>query len=436
MSISWEFTAYDGTTTYDFTDRLQGFDVKQKCGPAMLGRGSAVFTLKNYDGALTPNGSGTYAGLQWPEFVLKLEVTGSTRVSNVFVGFMADFQLQDNGNYSTVTLTALDPYAIIGRSIVEEGFVSPSGSGFRSPAETIEYLINNGAKPKSVNGVKMPKIGQTDAEAQINDRSLTAATVFYTNAQAQGKIEERIANGILPATMGVMWPTGYSISAGTVYWEAECVGEGLSADTLDFTLTESPTGAALELTLEQLESGHNVPEITNAVNITVQQASIGVAYANYETRDDTSAGKYGERAASWPNHFEARTEGTTGSSPFPVVIDLQPYVDGIVNRFSDYRFQSRRARTKQSMVGSTSQNEQAWAYMLDVRYGQWAPVTTIYTPTGASTPNTDIGVIAGRRIQGTPSDVVLTVDLLPAQDYQSFVLDSDTLGVLDTNRLG
>lgn len=435
MSISWEFTAYDGTTTYDFTDRLQGFDVKQTCGPAMLGRGSAVFTLENYDGALTPNGAGTYAGLEWPELVLKLEVTGSTRVSNVFVGFMADFQLQDNGNYSTVTLTALDPYAIIGRSIIEEGYVSPSGSSFRDPAYTIERLINVGAKFKTVNGVKMPKIGQTNAEAQVNDRSLTPATVFYTKDQAAGKIEERIANGILPATMGVIWPTGYSISAGTVYWEAECVGEGLSADTLDFTLTESPTGAALELTLERLESGHNVPEITNSVNITVQQ-QFGVVYANYEQRDDTSAGKYGERAASWPNHFQARTEGTTGFLPTPLVIDLQPYVDGIVNRFSEYRFQSRVARTKQSMVGGTSTNEQAWAYLLDIRYGQWSPVTTIYTPTGAGTPNTDVGVIAGRRIQGTPSDVVLTLELLPAQDYQSFVLNSSTLGVLDTNRLG
>jgi len=45
-------------------------------------------------------------------------------------------------------------------------------------------------------------------------------------------------------------------------------------------------------------------------------------------------------------------------------------------------------------------------------------------------------VISGRTIKATPGNTTITLDLLPAQDYQSFVLDSSTLGVLDTNRLG
>ena len=74
--------------------------------------------------------------------------------------------------------------------------------------------------------------------------------------------------------------------------------------------------------------------------------------------------------------------------------------------------------------------------LCDLLYGQWVPALVKYTPTGNSTQITDPVVITGRNIQGTPDDLRIQVMFRSAQDYQSFVLDSSVLGVLDQNRLG
>jgi hypothetical protein len=441
VSITWALTVFDpdAASTYNFTDRLQGFDVKQMAHPARLGTGEAIFRLRNFDGALTPNGSGTYAGVDWGSSVFKLAMNTSTDYHEVFEGFAADFIVTDDGVTSFIDFVCDDPYAIVGRGLNETAFVTASGSGFRPIPETIQNLINLGALFKSVNGIKLPKLNQTSAEAEVIDVSLMEPTVNYARHNAEGRVGERIANGMLPATAGVIWPGTYRTSGGVVYWRSYCVGEGLSADTTDatrieHTLTETLTGAAAEAVLDTLQTGHNLGEITNSVNITVQ-AGIEVLGAKYESRNDSSAEKYGERGANWPNHMQARTRGTTGGLPNPIPIDLEPYAQALTNRFSEYRYTARTASTKQSQ-NTTANAEAEFGYLCDIRYGIWAPCSVKYTPTGAAAQVTDVTVITRRRLRGTPSDVTVELELLPAIDYQSLVLNSDMLGTLDYNRLG
>jgi len=45
-------------------------------------------------------------------------------------------------------------------------------------------------------------------------------------------------------------------------------------------------------------------------------------------------------------------------------------------------------------------------------------------------------LIYSRQIRATASGTSIVLDLLSADDYQSFTLDSTVLGVLDENRLG
>lgn len=441
--MSWQFTVFDpdAFSTYDFTDRLQGFDVNQMVRPAELGRGEATFRLSNFDGALTPNGGGSYANVDWGKTVSKLLIKPPYGNHTVFLGMLADFRIKDDGVSSFVDLLCDDPYAIIGRGLVESGGYSGTAY-FGDIPDTAEKIINLGATPKTANGVKLPTLGLSGAEAEVIDVGLTPATVFYTRYNCDGRVSERIANGLLPATAGVMWPGDAISLSGYTYWQAYCVGEGLSADTdsgsgrIEYTLTENPTGAAQELTLDTLQTGHNLAEITNAVAIEIQELT-NITAAEYESRNDTSAEQYGQRSANWTNHFEGRRPSGNDPQPGadPTAIDMTEYADALTNRFSEYRYTAQTATTRQSQ--NTSSNAKiAFGNLCDIRWGQWAPVTVKYTPTGASSQINDVCVITRRRIKGTPSDVVVQLELLPAVDYQSLVLDSDMLGTLNENRLG
>ena len=47
----------------DLTDRTAGFSVEQTLRRGAMGTGRAFLTLYNNDGALTPNGGGTFSNL-------------------------------------------------------------------------------------------------------------------------------------------------------------------------------------------------------------------------------------------------------------------------------------------------------------------------------------------------------------------------------------
>ena len=440
---SWQFTIYDpqAATNYDFTDRLQGFDITQTVHPARLGRGEALFRLSNFDGDLTPNAGGTYGNVDWARAAFKLSLNPPYGNHTVFVGLAADFTVTDNGVASYVDFMCDDPYAVIGRGLIESGGYLGTAY-FGDIPDTAEKIINLGATPKTANGVKMPTLGLSGAEAEVIDVSLTPATVFYTRYNCDGRVSERIANGLLPATAGVFWPGDALLLSGTTYWQAYCVGEGLSADTdsgsgrIEYTLTENPTGATHELALDTLRTGHNLGEITNAVEIKVQEL-LSIAADEYQSLNTTSADQYGERGAVWPNHFEGRRPSGNDPQPGPdpTAIDMTEYADALTNRFSEYRYTAQTATTRQTL--NTSSNAKiAFGNLCDIRWGQWAPMTVKYTPTGAASQISDVCVIGRRRLRGTPSDVTVELGLLPAIDYQSLVLDSDMLGTLNESRLG
>ena len=110
--------------------------------------------------------------------------------------------------------------------------------------------------------------------------------------------------------------------------------------------------------------------------------------------------------------------------------DTQRMADNIVERFSNIHFQARKISVQSATLADTnSGSKEELAQLLDVRYGLWQNATVTYTPTAGSQV-TDNCVISGRTIQAVPGRTTITLNLLPAEDYQSFVLDSNLLGVL------
>ena len=78
---------------------------------------------------------------------------------------------------------------------------------------------------------------------------------------------------------------------------------------------------------------------------------------------------------------------------------------------------------------------QSLANLLDIQSGLWNTAAVEYTPTGSAGQVTDNCLMFGRTINATPSDTTITVEFVPAANYQYFTLNSDVLGVLDQNRL-
>jgi len=60
----------------------------------------------------------------------------------------------------------------------------------------------------------------------------------------------------------------------------------------------------------------------------------------------------------------------------------------------------------------------------------------VYRVPGASSDTTVVVVPEGIQVTGTPDQTRLTIYFSPATFYQYFTLDSSTLGILDTSRLG
>jgi hypothetical protein len=105
--------------------------------------------------------------------------------------------------------------------------------------------------------------------------------------------------------------------------------------------------------------------------------------------------------------------------------------DWIVNNFSNpsaLRFRCSLNDTSQNSTALTSWMSQCW--------GTVNRVTTFnYQVPGGSLTSISL-VMEGFSVNITPDQTRFVLDFSPLQYYQFFTLDSSTLGILDTSRLG
>jgi len=104
----------------DFTSRTLGVSIDQQVDVNVIGRGVATITLLNKDGALTPGGGGTYSSTDWFSNFVRITALTNTGGANdstiVFCGLVDNFELSDDGVFSTVTFTAIDGLAVAGKT--------------------------------------------------------------------------------------------------------------------------------------------------------------------------------------------------------------------------------------------------------------------------------------------------------------------------------
>ena len=306
-----------------------------------------------------------------------------TAISGAYdVGFWVDeIQCQDypgGTGFSTATIVCSDGMVRLGRRLLNNQALTLAYSGEQA--------------------VQMSDVAQSPGITRLGTgQSLVSATT-YTGAPMQR------LNQLVNTERGVMRCRGYevlfvardqlnyygaslpSISFGRTagatqigYQQFSRIGLGLNFMN---TVAVTPTGGA-----EQLS--------TNTASVT----AYGSAYYSLQTEDSTNAQGLG--LANWLSNSQA-----------------DPSAERYEIQFSD------RSQTENLMTRLLPTLIQPYIYDLSYRI-----------PGAGSNTNTK-AVMEGFTIDISQSDSTFSISLSPATYYQFFTLDSATLGILDTSRLG
>lgn len=426
MALEITYTIEIGTpySAVDFTDRTLGFSLKQAAPMSDLSPSSASLTLQNYDGELTPGGTGTYASTDWfaqAIFISATIVGTNTLTAELFHGFITDFVVDDNGTESVIKIRCDDAMMFLGTGSPDKGFGGNTD---------FEDAIRNAIGTASGVG-ELPRLGGTNLTQYYQQAVLgfePVTTVDESNSVA-GTIADHLRVSVLPSYPSAVWMALIRDNAGTtVFCEHYDIGSTLTRPTSgtfyetrrEIELNDAQhIGTRGEIKFETLVRGFNNNELVNRVAVTT------TATGNPSTATNgASSDLYGQKQL---------TLTATVNKTDALAADAAA---NFLNRQSTSRYAGQKVTTSTALIEQMNADADYTAlYMFDVRTCFWNLAKLTFTPTGGNEIE-EISVIVGRTIKATPGNTTITLDLLPAQDYQSFVLDSSTLGVLDTNRLG
>jgi hypothetical protein len=428
----WRIDLVDATTTTNLTSYAQGFQISCNINIGRFTQTQIVLTLDNDSGDFTPaegGGSGTFANTDWLSKAIQITPSNDS-TAIVAHGFVSNIDIQDNGTNSTVnmtcrdwvTLSSSDPFSVSG-STLQFNYVDGVNTALGPFGAAL--LGNNG---------QLPKYGQPtwDIVPDFVDYSETSTTSYPAVLQVADATNVTTLDLLNQVMFGgypsVFVPTHVVGNSGDIEYKGFAVCRHLTRSSTyrqTFSFSENATGTTLAF--DRVIAGFNHDELTNKATI---ESGISGVTSQSSTNTDTGY-SYGSRTRTYTGtgnieetdtatdagaleaaEFWTKRQGTTRYSPQQLTtsIELLETTNG-----------AAAATTLKNLLGAST--------------GLFQPCNVTYTPTGGSQVTANC-VITGRTIQAVPGRTTITLNLLPAEDYQSFVLDSDTLGVLDTNRLG
>tara|TARA_R100001163_G_C5068390_1_gene208617 strand:+ start:7705 stop:8979 length:1275 start_codon:yes stop_codon:yes gene_type:complete len=412
----------DISSETDFTDRLMGMKIDQPIRLSRASQHTAVLTLKNYDGALTPGAGGTYTNTDWfsQAVVIDFSDDAGTTYSRLFAGVITDFRLRDNGVFSTVEIQVHDWLMFLGRAT--GSLTTTAGPLTDAIRFALEELVDN--------TTEMPTFaGTIEAVTHPQSGSSTNATVNIT-----GIIGNDFNNSLTASNLCAVWSNDIDmVRTGTpkIQMEAVVVGDqlgysmmwprvgGVGAYTTSPVQFVEGTPGSGQIPFTALDVGFKFELLANRAEVT-RDGSTKQSDVN-----QTSVSKYGARTV-----ISSKASSSTDD-------DALSAAKNIVNRQSDTPFSPRTLTfTAADCNGLDAATGDNIRILLNTRACGFQPLTVTYTPTGAASAITANCMTFGRTITAVPGKFRVTLHLLPAQDFGSFVLDSTFAGVLDTNRLG
>lgn len=426
---TWRLRIGDITSPTDFSDWTAGCSVSQPIELLRPSTHSATFTLHNVDGALTPaaaGGTGTYKDFDWfaSGVWLEADATGSGYVT-VFAGIVDDFEIDDDGVKSMVTLTAVDGCTIAGRAPADwSSFVFSEASA----ADTIISVLS---ELYGFQVVPLPRLGNSDSDVSGTALSSGGVLLRGTASQTGQTIADVLTTNIMSSTLAASWPTVIVDASGTTTYGFQTISDNMlrvDAGAHQFTLIDAKTaGASSDFRFSDLQVGYESRHLANWAIMTSLISTNEIEALNSSSIETYGAQQY--QATSTTCRYDDDT-----LTPLGIRAGMRTAAGNIVNRLGDVRLSPLSVRIVGGQADAVDDTE--IELLLDVTTGFWQLVELTRTPTGASSSLTDHHLIVGRRLEVLPDRWSITLDLVPAVQYAPFVLNSADFGVLDSNRLG
>jgi len=420
FALTWKIEFGDCTGLTDITTSVLSHSITANARLGGMGRSTAAVTIKNFDGAFTPGGSGTYGSTNWFTKALIITSTSGANTGTSFVGIITNFDIQDvSAKESYVTISGLDWLSVAGRSTT---------ATYSSQTVTIPGAFT--AIIKGVNGFSGLPNRQTMAaspfalcdytvandstnlvNSQLTDNYGGIGTAFY--------LGDGINNILLASGVCTLFSTGYIRATNLWTWAYTIQGPGNKTQN-NITYDAVGTGTAPtsgQLPYVQIQNGFTVSTLINSAKV-----------GTYSNNDTDSQMAYGARSIT----FSSPGNADTAYNATPAA--------AWVTRYSTPRFIPTAITFTYSGLKSSAVDDGVamlqFMRLLWPQYAFWNQMSVAYKGAGQSSAVNYQTIGVEMTINATPSDTSISMQLLSAVDNLAFILDSTIMGVLDTNRLG
>ena len=392
-------------------------NIRQSVDVNVIGRGQATITLLNKDGALTPGGGGTWSTTNWFQNAVFISVStttgGATTTDQVFHGVIVDFDLQDDGVFSTVTITALDGLTIAAKTV---------GSNLGSNGSYNTYY----SQLVDRNGIVFPRLSGSNAEGIVSyEYGFTQPTIGNNSVAINPPTyADALQTYVIPSVNDVTWPTTITQSGTPTITNYNIISLGSTTArsaanqlTFEFDPPASLSGSKLPFDNDGFTQAFNNDTLINVAQIKGSAAGLTTQTSTAATNVNN-----GNRTVQY-----TATLNLSDTEALEIATRL-------TNRYSDVRFTPVSIRTTAKLVYQRANDsaETKWRKLLGISSGLWQKVKITWTGSGAAS-QTAFCIVKGRTINVTPSDTIVTLDLLNWYDNHGFILDEDEL---DYGRLG
>lgn len=412
INTSWKVEIGLIASKTNFTSRVMSMSIDQSVDVNVVGRGQCTITLLNKDGALTPGGGGTYTSADWfamGVFVTALTNTGGADTETaVFHGVVTDFQLVDDGVFSTVTITALDGLSVIGKTPSANFSFSTNYwtvySGFLIGFATIQ-----------------PLLGQFSASAFLSAEGTGSGPLVSGTATAP-TYADYLQTYLVPSVNDVTWSTTIYLNLSTTTYKVISLGPNITrntANTVDFEFDPpaSLSGSKLPFSIDGFTQKFNNDDL-------IIQAQVKGIDAGLTTQTST---------ASTVTNYGNRTVGYT-STVAPSDAAALSLATNLTNRYGNIAFTPATLEITANQIKAFAANaaHSKWYNLLSIETGLWQKCKITWTGSGAAS-QTKYSIIKGRSINVTPDNTYVSLRLADWVNNHSFILNTD---LLDQDRLG
>ena len=433
------FTSSTAVTAYgtaddsiDFTSRVLSIKVDTEIGLGEIGRTSVEVELDNNDGALSPDGSGTYGSYNWlaqPLFIVaragtsnppdRLETDALGLKAPFFGGPIVKFDYQDDGFTSKITLQAMDWLSFFAR------YTAQAAS---TETDSTFGVIDNLAEDVKVAPYGAAQTGVTEIHALGNapeNISLAVAKGDFlgdsvrTVAATEGGI---VYAGLLLLRRVPTTTTSQALYVVSCITRARLVPQAGAGGDAMAGMKGTGSLSSTDLPIRKLKLEFNDKQIVTQAQITRTGGTSQFSY------DDTVSQTYGPRSIAM--------------SELPFTSDTQSlnYAEYFTKRFNTASFVPSQFEITGSMIESAANDSaldgvKTLLHQNSHVYGALFKPTTISWTGAGSTSNTAAVTPVRLRLSVKPEDWVMQIICVDAASNMGFVLDSTQLGVLDQNRI-